>query len=67
MAAATDDLLNPTALADYLQVPVATIYQWRHKGYGPRGVRVGRHVRFRRADVDRWLEDQADKPRPGAA
>lgn len=43
----------------YLQVPVGTIYQWRHKGLGPRAVRVGRHLRYRWEDVDRWLEQQS--------
>lgn len=43
-------------LADYLGVPVQTVYQWRKKGYGPRGVKVGKHVRFRPAEVERWLD-----------
>lgn len=43
-------------LADYLGVPVQTVYQWRMKDYGPRGVKVGKHVRFRPAEVERWLD-----------
>ncbi|MYW71634.1 hypothetical protein Ae168Ps1_1625 [Pseudonocardia sp. Ae168_Ps1] len=43
-------------LADYLGVPVQTVYQWRKKDYGPRGVKVGKHVRFRPAEVERWLD-----------
>lgn len=43
-------------LADYLGVPLQTVYQWRKKGYGPRGVKVGKHVRFRPAEVERWLD-----------
>lgn len=46
-------------LADYLGVPVATVYQWRTKGTGPRAIKVGRHLRFRAADVDAWLDEQA--------
>ncbi len=61
----TDDFFSPQGLADYLGVPVATVYRWRHRHEGPRGLRVGRHVRFRRADVEAWLELQAD-PRPAA-
>ncbi len=34
-------------LADFLDVPVKTIYAWRYHGEGPRGFRIGRHVRFR--------------------
>jgi excisionase family DNA binding protein len=45
-------------LADALQVPVATIYRWRHRGEGPDSIRVGRHLRFDPADVARWLDDR---------
>ena len=33
-------------VADYLGVPVTTLYQWRHRDYGPRCRRVGRHLRY---------------------
>jgi excisionase family DNA binding protein len=49
-------LWGPKELADYLGVPVQTIYQWRTKGYGPRGRKVGKHVRYRPVDVEKWLE-----------
>lgn len=58
-------LLSPDEVAHYLGVPIRTLYAWRHTGRGPRGFKVGRHVRYRRADVDRWLDQQAD-PRPAA-
>ncbi len=59
-----DELLTIQQLAELLQVPVATIYRWRHRGEGPRGIRVsGRHVRYRRADVETFLEERADRPR----
>ena len=38
-----------------------TLYRWRHKGDGPVGHRIGRHVKYRRATVEAWLEAQADK------
>lgn len=46
-------------LADYVKVPVKTIEKWRHEGTGPKGFRVGRHVRYRREDVEKWLADRA--------
>ncbi len=55
-----DLLLSPAELADYLGVPVQTVYQWRHRGEGPPGYRVGRHVRYRWSDVQAWLDEQAD-------
>lgn len=48
-------LLSVDELADLLQVPVSTIYHWRHRGSGPRAIRVGRYVRFDTADVAAWL------------
>lgn len=53
-----DRLLTVMDLADYLGVPVATIYAWRYRGEGPPGFRVGRHVRFRRRDVEEWIKRQ---------
>lgn len=55
-------LRSPEQLAEYLGVPLATVYRWRTRGGGPRGVKVGRHVRYRDRDVEAWLESQADKP-----
>ncbi len=54
-----EQLLTTAQLAAYLQVPVATIHQWRYRGEGPRGAKVGKHLRWRRADVDAWLEAQS--------
>lgn len=45
-------------LAEFLGVPVRTIYAWRYKRKGPPALRVGKHVRFRPADVERWLADR---------
>lgn len=51
-----DRLLTVPELADYLAVPVATLYQWRYLRKGPPGFRIGRHVRYRRSDVNEWIE-----------
>lgn len=48
-------LLSAQDLAVYLEVPVKTIYAWRYRNIGPRGFRVGKHLRFRWRDVERWL------------
>jgi hypothetical protein len=39
-------------------VPVTTIYSWRYRREGPPGFRVGRHVRFRWTDIERWIDAQ---------
>lgn len=45
-------------LAEYLGVPVKTIYTWRAKGLGPKGFRLGKHLRWRVATVLAWALDQ---------
>ncbi|WP_381793747.1 helix-turn-helix transcriptional regulator [Streptomyces niveus] len=47
--------LTPVDLADLLGVPLETIYQWRRKDTGPRGFRVGRHIRYDPEDVRAWV------------
>lgn len=44
--------------AAYLGVPVQTMYQWASRGIGPRSLRVGRHRRYRPAEVHRWVGER---------
>ena len=53
-------LLTVEELADYLGVPVPTLYQWRYRREGPPGFRVGRYIRYRPTDVQQWIERQLD-------
>jgi excisionase family DNA binding protein len=52
-------LLSADEVADYLGVPVATLYQWRHKGSGPMAYRIGRHLRYDPRVLRAWLEETA--------
>jgi excisionase family DNA binding protein len=54
------ELLSLKQLAEYLGVPHTSIYYWRQHGQGPPGFFVGKQLRFRVADVQRWLEEQPD-------
>lgn len=45
-------------VSEFLGVPVNTLYQWRTKGYGPTGMRIGRYVRYRREDVMAWVAER---------
>jgi excisionase family DNA binding protein len=58
-------LMTQDEVAEYLAVRLGTVLAWRARHIGPRGYRVGKHVRYRRSDVDHWLEQRADKPREG--
>ena len=44
-------------VAEYLGVPVATLYAWRTRGYGPKGNRVGKHVRYKPEQVVAWFDE----------
>ena len=54
-----DELFSPTELADFLGIPVSTLYAWRYTRTGPPGFRVGRHLRYRRTDIERWLYERS--------
>lgn len=65
----TDDdrLFTPTEVADYLQLPIQTLYRWRTTGDGPPAHKIGRHLRYRRDDIDAWLlskkkEERSESP-----
>lgn len=46
-------------LAEREHVPVDTVYKWNVTGAGPVYLRIGRHVRYRLADVIAWEESRA--------
>lgn len=54
-----DRLWTVDDVSAFLGVPVATLYQWRHRGDGPPGVRLGKHLRFDPARVREWVVAQA--------
>lgn len=52
------DYLTTNELADLLRTSTETLRHWRVVGYGPKGVKVGRRVLYRRRDLEGWLRDQ---------
>jgi excisionase family DNA binding protein len=56
-------LMTPAQVAAFLNMPLATLQSWRAQRTGPRGYRVGRHVRYRREDVETWLATRSDGQR----
>ncbi|MDT4992812.1 MAG: hypothetical protein QOH97_2704 [Actinoplanes sp.] len=57
-AVATERLWTIDDVSAFLQVPTATIYQWRHHRVGPPAFKVGRHLRYDPAAVRVWLATQ---------
>lgn len=56
--------LSIRELAEREGVPTATIYRWNADGNAPRRLMVGRHVRYRLADVLAWEESRYVDNRP---
>jgi excisionase family DNA binding protein len=52
-----DDSLTEQEVAAYLQVHVQTVRRWRRAGTGPPWRQIGRGIRYRPAEVDRWIDD----------
>ncbi|WP_053758492.1 helix-turn-helix transcriptional regulator [Streptomyces sp. AS58] len=52
-------LMSAEELADFLGVPLNTVYVWNHRRQGPRAHKVGRYLRYRWPEVEAWLEAQA--------
>ena len=56
-----DRLMTLAEVCEHLGISIHTGYAWRQRGYGPPGAKVGQAVRFRRADVDAWFDEQRDR------
>ncbi len=56
---AAAELLRQEQAAQFLNVSVRTLEAWRHRGGGPRYVKLHRCVRYRRADLLDWLDAHA--------
>lgn len=61
-----EPLLSVEAVSEWLGVPRGTLLNWRYRGDGPRSIKVGGSVRYRRADVEAYLDQQASTPAPAA-
>lgn len=57
-------LLTVVEVAGLLRIRPHTLYDWRWKRIGPPAIKVGGAVRYRRRDVEAWLDERQE---PGAA
>jgi hypothetical protein len=53
-----EPLWEVAQVAEYLRIPVETLYAWRKRDYGPPAGRVGRHLRYEPGAVRQWFYDQ---------
>lgn len=52
------DYYSIEELSQRLDVPVGTLRHWRINGRGPKAVKIGKHLRYYRDDVEAWEQEQ---------
>jgi len=57
---AYDPLLTVDQVSDWLGVPKGTLYQWRSRSRGPRAIKVGNGIRYRRSEIENYLDHHTD-------
>jgi DNA-binding transcriptional MerR regulator len=57
--------LSTDGAAAYLDMPPATLAYWRSIGVGPKWFKLGRRVRYDRADLDSYIDVQREASRHG--
>lgn len=50
------ELLNEAGAAEFLSVKPGLLQRWRFERKGPAFIKVGKAVRYRRADLERFIE-----------
>jgi excisionase family DNA binding protein len=61
---AEDKVLTIQELADYLKLSLSSAYKLAQRGIIP-GQKVGKHWRFHRGAIDRWLQQNPNRRRRG--
>ena len=62
MAEPQDTVLTIDQLADYLKLSKSSLYHLARRGDVP-GQKIGRHWRFHKAAIDKWLGQRAGTAR----
>jgi len=59
---AENSILTIDQAASYLAIPKSTLYTWRTRraGFGPLAVKLGGCLRYRRADLDTWVDEHVE-------
>ena len=54
-----ESIMTIEEVADYLKIPKSTVYKLAQEGKIP-CQKVGRHWRFRKDTIDKWLDSQKE-------
>lgn len=56
------EFYSPAEAAAALHVHPHTLKRWRARSYGPKPVRVGMRLYYRKADIESWLGSLGQAP-----
>ena len=56
-----NEIMNYREVSEYLRTPLATLYSMVHRHEIPHIRLSARGVRFRRSDLERWLDERANR------
>ena len=59
-------VLNSQQAGAYLGCSESVLRLWRSQGQGPRYFRAGKLIRYRRTDLDAWIEARLCEPESAA-
>lgn len=57
-------LIDTRRVSEMTGIPVETLKYWRRHGKGPRWAQVGRHISYRPADVEEWVNSHFEPVPP---
>ncbi|MFD8471923.1 helix-turn-helix transcriptional regulator [Streptomyces globisporus] len=55
------EYLTTADVAARYRTAASTVRYWRHIGYGPKGVKVGRRILYSQAEIERFERDLANE------
>jgi excisionase family DNA binding protein len=56
------NVLSARHASSYLGCSESVLRLWRSQGKGPRYFRAGKLIRYRKADLDAWIEARLSEP-----
>ena len=57
-----NELLNTDQAAEFLSKPAATLSRWRFEGVGPPFIKLGKAGRYKREDLEAFIEVNRVEP-----
>jgi excisionase family DNA binding protein len=54
-------LMTTEEVAELLRMKTDSVVNWRYRDSGPPYIKIGGRVRYRRADVERWLDNHPQR------